>query len=40
MQGYLKGKREVIVPWSMHLPVKIYQIFPGVVEWAMSRMAR
>lgn len=39
LHGYLKGKREVIVPWSMHVPVKIYQLFPWVVEWAMGRMA-
>jgi len=39
LRGYLKGKREVIVPWTMHLPVKAYQLFPGVVEWAMGRMA-
>ncbi len=39
LRGYLKRKREVIVPWTMHLPVKIYQLFPGVVEWAMGRMA-
>lgn len=39
LAGYLKGKREVIVPWTMHIPVKIYQLFPGVVEWAMGRMA-
>jgi short-subunit dehydrogenase len=39
LQGYLKQKREVIVPWTMHVPVKIYQLFPAVVEWAMSRMA-
>jgi len=40
LQGYLKGKREVIVPWTMHIPVKLYQLFPGLVEWAMSRMAK
>ena len=39
LQGYLKKKRQVIVPWTMHLPVKMYQLFPSVVEWAMSRMA-
>ena len=37
--GYLKQKREVIVPWTMHVPVKIYQLLPAVVEWAMGRMA-
>jgi short-subunit dehydrogenase len=39
LQGYLKQKREVIVPWTMHVPVKLYQLFPGVVEWAMAKMA-
>jgi short-subunit dehydrogenase len=39
LRGYLKQKREVIVPWPMHVPVKLYQLFPAVVEWAMSRMA-
>jgi len=39
LRGYLKQKGEVIVPWTMHLPVKLYQLFPGLVEWAMSRMA-
>jgi len=40
LRGYLKQKREVIVPWTMHVPVKIYQLFPAVVEWAMGRMAK
>jgi short-subunit dehydrogenase len=40
LQGYLKRKREVIVPWTMHVPVKLYQLFPGVVEWAMGGMAK
>jgi len=40
LQGYLKRKREVIVPWTMHVPVKLYQLFPGLVEWSMQRMAK
>ncbi len=40
IHGYLKCKREVIVPWYMHVPVKLYQLFPYVVETAMARMAR
>ena len=40
LAGYLKRKREVIVPWTMHPVIKLYQLFPGVVEWAMSRMAK
>ena len=39
LDGYRKKKREVIVPWTMHLPVKLYQCFPALVEWAMGRMA-
>src|SRR5882762_1299018 len=38
LRGYLKQRREVIVPWTMHLPVKMYQLFPTLVEWAMARM--
>jgi short-subunit dehydrogenase len=30
-------KREVIVPWQHHISVKFYQLFPSLVEWAMSR---
>lgn len=40
LQGYLKQKQEVIVPWTMHVPVKLYQLFPGVVAWAMGRMSK
>ena len=40
LRGYLKQKREVIVPWTMHVPVKLYQLFPAMVEWGMARMAK
>jgi short-subunit dehydrogenase len=40
LNGYLKQKREVIVPWTMHPVVKLYQLFPGIVEWGMLKMAR
>jgi uncharacterized protein len=40
VRACLKQKREIIVPWYMHVPVKIYQLFPSVVESAMARMAR
>jgi short-subunit dehydrogenase len=40
LRGYLKRKREVIVPWTMHVPVKLYQLFPGLVARAMARMAK
>lgn len=40
LNGYLKGKREVIVPWTMIPVAKLYQLFPGIVERAMSKMAK
>ena len=40
LNGYLKHKREVIVPWTMIPVVKLYQLFPGMVERAMLKMAR
>jgi uncharacterized protein len=40
LRGYLKRKREVVVPWTMHPMVKLYQLFPGLVEWGMRRMAK
>ncbi len=40
LRGYQKQKREVIVPWFMHPVIKLYQLFPGLVEMAMVKMAR
>jgi len=40
LRGYLKEKREVVVPWTMHPVIKIYQLFPGLVEWSMVKMTR
>jgi short-subunit dehydrogenase len=39
-RGYLKKKREAVVPWTMQPVIKIYQLFPGLVEWTMLRMAK
>ncbi len=36
-RGYRKGKREVIVPWTMIPVIKLYQLFPGLVEWGMAK---
>lgn len=40
LRGYLKRKREVVVPWYMHFPIKLYQLFPGFMEWAMGGMLK
>jgi short-subunit dehydrogenase len=39
-RGYRKRSREVVVPWTMHPVIKLYQLFPGLVEWSMARMAK
>src|SRR5579863_1780662 len=38
LQGYLGKKREVVVPWTMGPVIKLYQLFPGLVEWGMSNL--
>lgn len=40
LQGYLKAKREVVVPWFMHPVIKLYQLFPGLVEFGMRQNLR
>ena len=41
LRGYEKQKREVVVPWSMHPVIKLYQLFPGLLEWGVGkRLAR
>lgn len=40
LAGYRKQKREVVVPWTMHPVIKLYQLFPGIVERAMLRLAK
>ena len=39
-RGYRKRKREVVVPWTMIPAIKLYQLFPGLVEWVMARAMR
>ncbi len=40
LRGYLKQKREVVVPWTMHPAIKVYQLFPSLVERTMAKMSR
>jgi short-subunit dehydrogenase len=39
-RGCRAGKREVIVPWTMIPVIKLYQLFPGLVEWGMEKAMR
>jgi short-subunit dehydrogenase len=36
-RGYRKRKREVVVPWTMIPAIKLYQLFPGLVEWGGTK---
>jgi short-subunit dehydrogenase len=38
--GYLKNKREVVVPWSDWILINIYRFWPGFIEFFMRRMRR
>jgi uncharacterized protein len=40
LRGYAKQKRELVVPWTMHPVIKLYQLFPALVERGMSWMAK
>lgn len=39
-RGYRARKREVVVPWSMIPVIKLYQLFPAVVEWILGKALR
>ena len=38
LRGYLRGSREVFVPWHGGVIAHLYEMFPWVVEFAMRRM--
>ncbi len=40
LAGYLANKREVVVPWTDRIFIKLYQLLPGLVERGMARMVR
>ena len=39
-RAYLRNKREVVVPWSYWLAVRLYEHFPAIIEFGMRRMLR
>jgi short-subunit dehydrogenase len=40
LYGYLKQRREVVVPWFYRIFITLHQLLPGLVEYGMTRMAR
>jgi short-subunit dehydrogenase len=39
-RGYRAKKREVIVPWTMIPAIKLYQLWPALIEWVMARAVK
>lgn len=39
LAGYLKQRREVVVPWFYRMFIKLYQLFPGPVEAFMAYLS-
>jgi len=40
LKGVLTGKRQIVVPWRDHLLVRLYQLWPGAIEFAMTKFMR
>jgi short-subunit dehydrogenase len=40
LDGYLKQKRQVVVPWSNKIFIAVYRVSPALVEWAMKKMMK
>jgi short-subunit dehydrogenase len=40
LNGYLKNKREVVVPWRDWILITLYRFWPGFIEFFMKRMRR
>lgn len=40
LRGLLKRKREVVVPWFYKIAIKLYENFPGLIEWTFRRTLR
>jgi short-subunit dehydrogenase len=40
IRGYLRGPREVFVPWHGWLVSHLYEVFPAVIEFGMRRMMK
>ncbi len=38
LRGYLRGSREVFVPWHAGIVAHLYEMFPAVVEFALRKM--
>jgi hypothetical protein len=40
LRGYLKNKRQVVVPWWYRIFITVYQLCPALVEYALTRLRK
>lgn len=40
LRGYLKNKREVVVPWKDRIFIKLYQLWPGLIEYGLMHLKK
>ncbi|MGI9104022.1 MAG: SDR family NAD(P)-dependent oxidoreductase [Terriglobales bacterium] len=40
LRAYLRGKHEVFTPWYYVFVAKLYGLFPGLIDWGISRRLR
>jgi short-subunit dehydrogenase len=40
LQGYIKRKRQVVVPWRDKIFIAIYRVSPSIVEYGMRKLMR
>jgi len=40
LRGYLKNKREIVVPWKDRIFIRLYQLWPGLIEYGLMRFRK
>src|SRR5438309_7023125 len=40
LQGYIKRKRQVVVPWRDKISIALYRVSPSLVEWVMRKLMK
>jgi short-subunit dehydrogenase len=40
LDGYVKRKRQVVVPWRDKIFIAIYRVSPAIVEWGMRKLMK
>ena len=40
VRGYVRQKREIVVPWQDWLVIRMYRRHPALIEWIMGRALR